>query len=166
MSTLKKKSAPRYRLLKKDTALDIDRVILAAIDGWRKAYCPYSNFRVGAGLLTKDGSLFGGCNVECADYLGTHAEESALSAMVMAGGRDPEYLVVVGALDSDDPQFNSAPPCGGCRQKLWEFAEDSNNDLNIIVGWDDDGYEYVLLSDVLPDPFGPVSIGIELGRYK
>lgn len=162
MQELKAKHTPRYRLRAEDAKADARRAIYAALDAWRKAYCPYSHFRVGAAIVTSDGSLFSGCNVESADYDGTHAEESALAAMVLSGRRDPVILAVVGALDSDDPGFVVAPPCGKCRQKLMEFAQYSGRELMILTNLEED-YEYVLLSDVLPDAFGPRDIGVDCG---
>lgn len=165
MNTLKPAFVGRYFLNKKDTALDLDRPIKSAILAMHNAYAPYSHFRVGAALITRDGSMFIGCNVEAADYDGTHAEESALSMMVAAGKRAPLYLVVVASLDDKDSILAPAPPCGKCRQKLMEFAQLGNQELRIIVGWTDEQYEYVHLSDLLPDAFGPRRIGIDLSKY-
>jgi len=166
MNKLRTKQVPRYRLMKSDVALDLGRAIKWAMGAWTKAYCPYSNFRVGAAIITRDGSLFTGCNVECCDHLGTHAEETALASMVMGGKRAPLYLVVVGGEDRDKPEIVTVPPCGNCRQKLMEFADFSNTELKIITDWGDDEYEYILLSDLLPDTFGPKAIGVDLGKYK
>lgn len=81
------------------------------------AYAPYSGFRVGAAISCPDGSVFAGCNVENVAYpQGTCAEAGAIAAMVAAGRtRIAEVLVVA---DSPVP----VTPCGGCRQKLAEFA--------------------------------------------
>lgn len=81
------------------------------------AYAPYSGFKVGAAIRCPDGSLHGGCNVENVAYpQGTCAEAGAIAAMVLAGQtRIAEVLVIA---DSPDP----VTPCGGCRQKLAEFA--------------------------------------------
>lgn len=83
------------------------------------AHAPYSNFKVGAALRTLDGTVFLGCNVENVAYPeGTCAEAGAIAAMVAAGGsrRVAEVYVIA---DSPSP----VPPCGGCRQKLAEFAD-------------------------------------------
>lgn len=166
LSPLKTVSVPRYRFLPEELpALDPHGLLLAAMDAWRKAYVPYSFYRVGAAVRTADGSVFTGCNVECADYLGTHAEESALAAMTMAGRRDPVIIAVVGALDTEEPAFSNAPPCGSCRQKLMEFAQFTGMDIRIIVT-DASGPLYVLLSDLLPDAFGPSKIGVDQGRRR
>ncbi len=81
------------------------------------AYAPYSNFKVGAAVRTDAGEVFTGCNVENVAYPeGTCAEAGALAAMAVAGGRKVVEVLVIA--DSSDP----IPPCGGCRQKLAEFA--------------------------------------------
>lgn len=82
-----------------------------------RAYAPYSNFKVGAAIRCPDGSLHGGCNVENVAYPeGTCAEAGAIAAMVLAGRTEIAEILVV----ADGPEPIS--PCGGCRQKLAEFA--------------------------------------------
>lgn len=82
-----------------------------------RAYAPYSNFLVGAAVLDERGRVHAGCNVENAAYpQGWCAEASALAAMVLAGGRHVHALAVVAA----SPLLTT--PCGGCRQKIAEFA--------------------------------------------
>ena len=89
----------------------------AARAAWEKAYAPYSGFRVGAAIRTADGQVHAGCNVENVAYPeGTCAEAGAIAAMILAGGGQIVEILVVA--DSPDP----TPPCGGCRQKLAEFA--------------------------------------------
>ena len=83
-----------------------------------RAHAPYSKFHVGAALRAEDGSIHGGCNVENAAYpQGTCAEAGAIAAMVAAGGKRILECLVVG------PGPEVITPCGGCRQKLAEFAQ-------------------------------------------
>ncbi len=95
------------------------RLIAAAQAARAAAYAPYSKFAVGAAVLDEQGRIHAGCNVENAAYpQGWCAETSAIAAMVLAGGR--RILGVAVCAVSDEP----ATPCGGCRQKLREFAAD------------------------------------------
>jgi cytidine deaminase len=82
-----------------------------------QAHAPYSGFRVGAAIRVREGGVYAGCNVENVAYPeGTCAEAGAIAAMCLAGAREIVEVLVVA--DSPDP----TPPCGGCRQKLAEFA--------------------------------------------
>lgn len=132
----------------------------------QRAYAPYSKFVVGAAILTRGNTIYVGCNVECADYDGTHAEEAALSAMVAAGTRSPIALAVIGALEGGSEGV--VMPCGKCRQKLWEFSSLSGYDLDVVL-WDGkDGVAPQLckLSELLPESFGPADIGVQLEHYR
>ncbi|MBM6613869.1 cytidine deaminase [Desemzia sp. RIT804] len=83
-----------------------------------RAYVPYSNFPVGAALVTKDGEIFSGCNIENASYgLANCAERTAIFKAVSEGKKEFDYLVVTG--DTDGP----ISPCGACRQVMAEFCE-------------------------------------------
>jgi cytidine deaminase len=121
-----------------------DELIRLALAMRQRAYCPYSGYQVGAALLSEDGALYGGCNVENASYSGTIcAERTALVKAVSEGARRFSALVVATA--------NGGSPCGICRQALYEFAPD----LHIILV-DSSGSvraEY-RLRDLLPDGFG------------
>lgn len=94
----------------------VDEMLVAAMSAMKKAYAPYSKFRVGV-CIRAGNELFLGCNVENASYPeGNCAEASAIAAMVMAGHHRIDDIVVVSS--GDDP----CPPCGGCRQRIAEFA--------------------------------------------
>ena len=96
-----------------------------------QAHAPYSRFAVGASVLDEQGRIHAGCNVENAAYpQGTCAEAGALAAMVLAGGRRLQAVLVVG--EGAEP----CTPCGGCRQKLREFAaDDMTIRLAHAAGW-------------------------------
>jgi cytidine deaminase len=101
-------------------------LIAAALVARERAHAPYSRFAVGAAVLDEQGRIHAGCNVENAAYpQGWCAETSALAAMVLAGGKRVHAVAVV----ADSPQ--PCTPCGGCRQRLREFAAD---DCNIHIG--------------------------------
>lgn len=112
-----------------------------------KAYCPYSNYKVGASLLTTKGNIYSGCNVESISFtLTTHAEINAIDTMVASGEREiAAFCVCV-----DDT--SAWPPCGICRQKLIEFAE--NRSIPILACNREEIREYTL-NELVPDFFFP-----------
>lgn len=100
-------------------------LIQRAVDAKRTSYSPYSKFRVGASLLTSDGEIFSGCNVENASYgLAICAERNAIFQAAFAGKRK----IVAVAVTSDELSFLT--PCGACRQVISEFAD---GDAEIIL---------------------------------
>lgn len=110
------------------------------------AYAPYSNFKVGAALKAASGDVFLGCNVENIAYPeGTCAEAGAIAAMVAAGQLRFTEIVVIA--DSPAP----VPPCGGCRQKLVEFAADG---ARITMATSSGVTEEMPVSALLPGAFG------------
>jgi cytidine deaminase len=112
-----------------------------------RAYAPYSKFHVGAAVRDEDGGVHGGCNVENVAYpQGWCAEASAIAALVGAGKKRVLECVVIG------PGPEVITPCGGCRQKLREFASD---DLNIHLCGPDGLHRTVTLGQLLPMSFGP-----------
>jgi len=115
-----------------------------------RAYAPYSRFAVGAVVRGENGTLYAGCNVENAAFpLGSCAEASAISALIMAGQRRIIEVLVIG----EGPALVS--PCGGCRQRLREFADDATP-VHIC---DPDGIRRTLtLGELLPLSFGPANL--------
>jgi cytidine deaminase len=112
-----------------------------------RAHAPYSKFHVGAAVRDEDGGIHGGCNVENAAHpQGWCAEASAIAALVGAGKRRILECVVIG------PGPELITPCGGCRQKLREFASD---DLKIHLCGLDGLHRTVTLGQLLPLSFGP-----------
>jgi cytidine deaminase len=114
-----------------------------------RAYAPYSGFRVGAAVVA-GGRVFPGVNLENASYpVGVCAERNALAAMVEAGERSLDAVAVVTAA------ARPTPPCGACRQALWEFGPSS-----IVVAENVRGDRLMwALEDLLPDAFGPSDLG-------
>lgn len=114
-----------------------------------RSYAPYSNFPVGAALLSGDGTVFTGCNIENAAYGSTIcAERVALVKGVSEGHREFTTLAVVG---------NGADycwPCGACRQMLYEFAPQ----MTVLVARGDGDFVTTTLSNLLPHGFGPKSL--------
>jgi cytidine deaminase len=113
----------------------------------QRAYAPYSHFRVGAVVLTADGQVFEGVNVENASYrMTTCAEQSAIATMVTAGVRSPIVAVAVVG-DGEDP----CTPCGACRQTIFEFGPEAT-----VYSSGDGGRPLVTrITELLPHGFGP-----------
>lgn len=130
-------------------APSLDSLRELALTAMQRAYAPYSDFRVGAVLLGKDGSVFAGCNVENSAYpAGICAERAALAAAIAGGVRQFELLVI--ATEADD----ATPPCGMCRQALVEFAP-----RLAIVSYTKHGAEAKWeLATLLPHPFTPAAL--------
>lgn len=105
--------------------METKSLIEAAIEARKKAYTPYSNFKVGAALRTNSGRIYHGCNIENASYgLTNCAERTAIFKAVSEGEKDIEAIVVVG--DTLEP----ISPCGACRQVMAEFFQ---KDTKIIL---------------------------------
>lgn len=110
------------------------------------AYVPYSRFKVGAAIRSTAGNLHVGCNVENAAYPeGTCAEAGAIAAMIAAG--DSRIAEVAVIADCPDP----VPPCGGCRQKLAEFADP---DTPVTLATTGGKLRETTVGDLLPGAFG------------
>ena len=131
--------------------METSELIKAARDVRQNAYAPYSEFQVGAALRTASGQVFIGCNVENAAYPeGTCAEAGAIAAMVAAGEQEiAEFVVIAG---SPDP----VAPCGGCRQKIAEFALP---DVAVTMANLEGATETVTVKDLLPGAFNAKQLG-------
>jgi cytidine deaminase len=109
-----------------------------------KAYAPFSNFRVGAAVRTKEGKIYTGCNVESASYgLTVCAERIAIWKAVSEGEREFEHVAVV----TDTEELT--PPCGTCRQIIWEFCGDIPVTFSNLKG----KTETVMMKEILPRAF-------------
>jgi cytidine deaminase len=126
-----------------------------AIEARNNAYTPYSDFKVGAALLSKEGKVYKGCNIENAAYTPTNcAERTAFFKAVSEGVTDFKAIAIVGGYDKDGLKF--CPPCGVCRQVMMEFCE--SDKFRILLLDEDDEIKSYLLKDVLPFGFGPKNL--------
>jgi cytidine deaminase len=126
-----------------------DQALFEAAERVRaRAHVPYSHFQVGAAILADDGQIYAGCNVENAAYpLGNCAEASAIAAMIAGGGRRITRIFITG------PGAAPVTPCGGCRQRIREFAEPETP--VICLGVDGGTPLETTLGALLPHSFGP-----------
>ena len=119
------------------------------------SYAPYSGFLVGAALLTKDGKVFTGCNIENAAFTpGNCAERTAFFKAISEGVHDFQAICIVGGTGGKLSSYT--PPCGVCRQVMMEFC--SPDTFEIILAVSPDDYKVYLLKDLLPFGFGPGSL--------
>jgi len=123
---------------------EYDKLVAAAKAVRENAHAPYSNFRVGAALRAKSGRVFTGCNVENSTYgLTVCAESVAIFKAVSEGERGFDAIAVVADTET------LTPPCGACRQLIWEFCGDVDIILSNLKG----KTEVVRTSAILPRPF-------------
>jgi len=121
--------------------------IAATKEAMNKAYVPYSNYQVGALIVTKNGNTYSGCNVENASYpLGNCAEAAAIASMVLAGEK---YIRMIYVMTKND---EGGIPCGGCRQRIREFSDENTQ---IMMCSPDGVQQRINLSELLPNSFGP-----------
>ncbi len=122
-------------------------LISAAEDARESAYCHYSGYSVGAAIVDDEGRIFVGCNVENAAYpLGNCAEAAAIAAMVLEGGKRIVRIAVAGGSGDVGP----CTPCGGCRQRIQEFADENT----VIIAMDDSrDWQRYSIAEMLPAGF-------------
>jgi cytidine deaminase len=130
---------------------NVEALFDAAKAAFANAYAPYSKFPVGAAILTEEEDIFSGCNVENAAYpQGSCAEAGAISAMARAGRRRIAAVLVVGG------GAGLCTPCGGCRQRIREFAAP---ETPIHIAGPEGVRARFTLSELLPESFGPENLG-------
>ena len=122
-------------------------LIQAATEARKNAYSAYSGYSVGAAIVDDQERLHLGCNIENAAYpLGNCAETSAIAAMVLEGGKCIDRIAIVGG--KGEP--SACTPCGGCRQRLFEFADDNT----VVIVLDDNGeWRHYPIAELLPAGF-------------
>lgn len=133
----------------------IQELIEAASDQLAYAYTPYSHFKVGAALLTQDGEIYTGCNIENAAYTPTNcAERTAFFKAVSEGRRSFRAICVVGGLHGT--LSGSISPCGVCRQVMMEFCDPET--FQVILAAGKESYRIYRLKDLIPMGFGPENL--------
>lgn len=133
----------------------IGKLIDTAIEQLKFSYTPYSNFKVGAALLAKNGEIFTGCNIENASYTPTNcAERTAFFKAVSEGVRDFQAICIVGGKNGKLTEYTA--PCGVCRQVMMEFCDPKT--FQIILAVDKERYEIYTLEELMPLGFGPLNL--------
>jgi cytidine deaminase len=122
-----------------------ERLLQSAREAMQRAYAPYSHFKVGAALLTSEGQIFSGCNVENASYgLTNCAERTAIFSAVTQAG--PGLIIQAIAVVND--QGAPSSPCGACRQVIYEFGPDA-----VVVFPAASGFKELHIAELLPEGF-------------
>jgi cytidine deaminase len=123
----------------------------------RRAHAPYSHFPVGAALLTSNGHIYTGCNIETSSYsLTICAERTALFKAISEGERNCKAI----AIASDDPGFT--PPCGACRQVLWDLA----GNIDVVLVNPQGKMKTLKLKQLIPHAFDNKNLSRTLKRKR
>ena len=135
--------------------ITVEKLIDTAIEQLKFSYTPYSNFKVGAALLAKNGEIYTGCNIENASYTPTNcAERTAFFKAVSEGVRDFQAICIVGGKEGKLTEYTA--PCGVCRQVMMEFCDPKT--FQIILAVDKERYEIYTLEELMPLGFGPLNL--------
>ena len=126
-------------------------LVIEAINAMKNSYSPYSDFKVGAALLTANGKVYTGCNIENVAFgPSICAERVAFFKAISEGEKSFSKIAVVGG--KAGVISSPTPPCGVCRQVMREFC---NDDFEILIVRENENYDKVLLKDLLPQSFKP-----------
>ena len=137
---------------------DRKELVRQAFLAQQQAYAPYSEFLVGAALLTEDGKIYQGCNIENAAYSpGNCAERTAFFKAVSEGRRDFTAIAIVGNKRGEAGDY--CPPCGVCRQVMREFCAPDN--FKIYLAKSPEDYREFTLEQILPMGFGPENLEVK-----
>ncbi|MCR5401906.1 MAG: cytidine deaminase [Treponema sp.] len=129
--------------------METEKLIQKAFDMLNFSYAPYSNFKVGASLLSNDGRIWGGCNIENSAFGPSNcAERTAIFKAVSEGVKDFQAICIVGGKEGNVKDF--CPPCGVCRQVMREFC---SPDFKIILAKSLTEYKVFTLAELLPESF-------------
>lgn len=136
-----------------DTGQMEHELVQRALQARKRAYVPYSHWAVGAALLTKDGRIYEGCNIENAAYTPTNcAERTAFFKAVSEDEREFAAIAIVGGYETQEPEQICAP-CGVCRQVMMEFCDPET--FRVILGTKEGVQVSKTLQEMLPYGFGP-----------
>ncbi len=140
-----------------ENPLDVQDLIRHALAARKMAYAPYSNFKVGAALLTKSGKRYQGCNIENAAYSPTNcAERTAFFKAVSEGERD--FAAIAIACGTEEEPELIGTPCGVCRQVMLEFCDPKH--FKVIMAKSTEDYKVMCLGDLLPHAFSPKDLKV------
>ena len=132
--------------------MDNQKLIALAMKAREKAYAPYSHFAVGAALLTKEGQVYTGCNIENASYGATNcAERTAIFKAVSEGAKEFIKIAIVGGKVGEEIT-EYAYPCGVCRQVMAEFCD--VKEMTVLIAKSENEYVEKKLDELLPLSFG------------
>ena len=135
--------------------MDDKELVLEALEARKMAYAPYSHFMVGAALLTQDGKIYRGCNIENAAYTPSNcAERTAFFKAISEGERRFTAIAVVGGKKGQIQSL--CAPCGVCRQVMREFCDPKT--FQVVLGTDEENFKTYLLEELLPISFGPENL--------
>ena len=133
----------------------IETLIEEAFAARKMAYTPYSHFQVGAALLTEEGRIYRGCNIENAGYTPSNcAERTAFFKAVSEGERSFAAIAIVAGPENGDLVLTA--PCGVCRQVMMEFCDPETFQIILVV--DKEKYDIFTLNELLPLGFGPSNL--------
>jgi cytidine deaminase len=128
------------------TKVEQQQLIATATKALDNAYAPYSQFRVGAAVLTTTGKIFVGCNVENASYgLSMCAERNAIANAIINSRKDTMKVKAIAVTNSNKV---ACSPCGACRQVIWEFGQEAE-----VIFWGNQGWQSLTIQELLPEGF-------------
>lgn len=141
----------------------IRTLIQTAEEQLKYAYAPYSNFKVGAALLAKNGIVYTGCNIENAAYTPANcAERTAFFKAVSEGVREFKAICIVGGKEGRITEYT--PPCGVCRQVMMEFCDPDEFEILLALG--EAEYQIYHLKELMPKGFGPGNLQAEEEKHE
>lgn len=137
--------------------IEAQKLYEVAREARKMAYTPYSHFTVGAALLSKDGDIIGGCNIENAAYSpGNCAERTAIFKAVSEGKKSFDAIAIIGGAENEEPKEGAfCAPCGVCRQVMREFCDEKTFRVYVTDG---STIRMYLLEELLPLSFGPENL--------